>query len=153
MILHAGLIALRLDGYWRGVLIEGPAGAGKSDLALRAAALGFRLVADDRTLVFVSRGRLFGRAPPPLAGLLEVRGLGVTPRPHLRFAQIALIGRCVAGPLGVERMPSAANLTLLGQATPLMDLWPLEASAPAKLALALEHLGARRQQVYQARRP
>ena len=33
MILHAGLIALRLDGHWAGVLIEGPSGSGKSDLA------------------------------------------------------------------------------------------------------------------------
>ena len=35
MIVHAGLIAMRLRGRWRGALIEGPAGAGKSDLALR----------------------------------------------------------------------------------------------------------------------
>ena len=35
MILHAGLVALRLDGYWRGALIQGPSGAGKSDLALK----------------------------------------------------------------------------------------------------------------------
>ena len=35
MILHAGLVALRVDGFWRGALILGPSGAGKSDLALR----------------------------------------------------------------------------------------------------------------------
>ena len=77
MILHAGLIARRLNGYWHGVLIEGPAGAGKSDLALRALDLGFRLVSDDRTQVFAALGRLFGRAPDSLSGQIEVRGLGV----------------------------------------------------------------------------
>ncbi len=48
MILHAGLVALRLEGVWRGALIAGPSGVGKSDLALRAIEAGFRLVADDR---------------------------------------------------------------------------------------------------------
>ena len=51
------------DGGWRGALIEGPSGAGKSDLALRALDAGFRLVADDRVVVWTSGGRLFGRAP------------------------------------------------------------------------------------------
>jgi serine kinase of HPr protein (carbohydrate metabolism regulator) len=50
MILHAGLVALRLAGFWRGALICGPSGAGKSDLALKALDAGFRLVADDRVV-------------------------------------------------------------------------------------------------------
>ena len=66
---HAGLIALYGGGLWRGVLIEGRSGSGKSDLALRCLSLGFRLVADDRTRLWVSEGRLFGAAPEPIAGL------------------------------------------------------------------------------------
>ena len=58
MIRHAGLIARRMGGVWRGVLIEGPSGAGKSDLALRALDQGFRLVADDRVVVWTDAGRL-----------------------------------------------------------------------------------------------
>ena len=50
---HAGLIAARSNGPWRGVLIEGEAGAGKSDLTLRALAAGFRLVADDRVVLWI----------------------------------------------------------------------------------------------------
>ena len=46
---HAGLIALYDAGGWKGVLIEGASGSGKSDLALRCLGRGFRLVADDRT--------------------------------------------------------------------------------------------------------
>ena len=79
MIRHAGLVALRLGGSWQGVLIEGPSGSGKSDLALRAIEAGFRLVADDRVLVWTSEGRNYGRAPDALAGLLESRGAGVLP--------------------------------------------------------------------------
>ena len=71
MILHAGLVARRQDGYWRGVLIEGASGAGKSDLALRALDHGFRLVADDRVVVWASGGALYGRAPDSLAYLGE----------------------------------------------------------------------------------
>ena len=66
------------------MLIEGPSGSGKSDLALRAIEIGFRLVADDRTLVWASGGALYGRAPAPLGGLIEVRGVGVLAGPRPR---------------------------------------------------------------------
>ena len=151
MIRHAGLIARRLGGLWRGALIEGPSGAGKSDLALRALDLGFRLVADDRTLVFVSQGRLFGRAPAPLAGLLEARGLGVLSAPHLAFAEIVLAAHCVPDPRTEARFADLPSETILGVDIPTLDIWPLAASAPAKLSRALERLGARSQPEYQAR--
>lgn len=150
MIRHAGLIARRLGGAWRGVLIEGPAGAGKSDLALRALDLGFRLVADDRTVVFVTQGRLFGRAPGALTGLMEVRGAGVFSFACLDFAQIVLTVRCVERPQDVERLPDRRSNTLLGIQTPSLDLWAPEASAPTKLLVALEQLGADDQPGYLA---
>ena len=67
-------------GGWRGALLRGPSGAGKSEpgAAARCLPVG-RLVADDRTLVWSSAGRLYGRAPAALAGLVEVRGVGVLP--------------------------------------------------------------------------
>jgi hypothetical protein len=135
VIVHGGLIAVRLREYWRGVLIEGSAGAGKSDLALRALDAGFRLVADDRVELWTSAGRLFGRAPPTLAGRLEVRGLGVVETCALSFAAVALVARC--GP--AERLPDPAFAQFLGVCAPLIELDPLEASAPAKLRRALSH--------------
>jgi len=140
MILHAGLIARRLGGSWRGVLIGGPSGAGKSDLALRARDLGFRLVADDRVLLFASQGRLFGRAPAALAGLIEVRGLGVAALAHLPFAEIVLAARCVTAPSDVERLADRARESILGIEIPTLELWAPAPSAPAKLSLALERL-------------
>lgn len=141
MIRHAGLIARRLAGHWRGVLIEGPSGIGKSDLALRALAEGFHLVADDRTLLFASGGRPYGRAPDSLAGLIEVRGLGVIRTPHLAYAEVSLVVRCLASPAGVERLPPPQVASICGLDVPVFDLWPLEPAAPAKIKLMLEHLG------------
>jgi serine kinase of HPr protein (carbohydrate metabolism regulator) len=147
MIVHAGLIALRVGGLWKGVLVEGASGAGKSDLAFRALTQGFRLVADDRTLLWACEGRLFGRAPDPLAGLMEVRGLDVLAEPALPFCEVALIARC--GP--AERLPDPETRERLGVQIPALSLAPLEASAPAKLGRALHHLGRGGQQAYQAR--
>ncbi|HZZ86896.1 MAG TPA: HPr kinase/phosphorylase [Caulobacteraceae bacterium] len=151
MILHAGFVALRLRGFWRGVLIRGPSGAGKSDLALRALDAGFRLVADDRVIVWKSGGLLYGRAPSPIAGAIEVRGHGVTPEPSLGLAEAALVADCVRSGADVERMPESETTSLLGLRVALVRIDPLEASAPAKLRRALQHLGHKPQQAYQAR--
>lgn len=137
MILHAGLIAAFRNGRWRGALIEGVSGAGKSDLALRALDHGFRLVADDRVRIWTSGGALYGRAPETLAGQIEVRGLGVVAEPALAWRRIDLCVRCGTP----ERMPEPAFAEHLGLSIPLIVLAPLETSAPAKLSRALRHLG------------
>ena len=85
--LHASLIARHAPYQWQGVLILGPSGAGKSHLALKAMAAGWRLVADDRVIIWSDQGHVYGRAPETLSGLIEVRGLGVvaTQSPVLSF--------------------------------------------------------------------
>jgi serine kinase of HPr protein (carbohydrate metabolism regulator) len=135
VIRHAGLIAARLQGSWRGVLIEGAPGAGKSDLALRALTQGFRLVADDRVVLWSSAGRLFGRAPDALAGLLEIRGLDVVDCGALPLAEVALAVRCGTP----ERVQDAEFAEILGVQVPLIVLDPREPSAPAKLGRACSH--------------
>jgi serine kinase of HPr protein (carbohydrate metabolism regulator) len=141
LIAHAGLIARRIAGHWRGALIEGPSGAGKSDLALRALDLGFRLVADDRVILWTCAGRLFGRAPGALAGLLEVRGVGVTGEPALALCEVAL----VVEPGTPERLPEPDTTDRLGFRLPRLVLSYEEASAPAKLGRALTALYAANQ--------
>jgi HPr kinase/phosphorylase len=98
----------------RAVLIRGPSGAGKSRLALallRAAESGrpafARLVADDRSVLEAHHGRLLVRPVPELAGLIEVRGLGIR---HLPYEPAAVVGLVVdlAAP-DAERLPSAAS--------------------------------------------
>ena len=142
VIRHAGLLARRLGGDWLGALIEGPSGSGKSDLALRAMDAGWSLVADDRTLLWACEGRLYGRAPDTLAGLVEVRGLGVLAARRRVYAEIRLAVRCVAAE-AVERLPDTETLALLGVDLSLVRLAALEASAPAKLSRAMTHLGVR----------
>jgi serine kinase of HPr protein (carbohydrate metabolism regulator) len=141
LIAHAGLLARRIAGRWRGVLIEGPSGAGKSDLALRALDLGFRLVADDRVILWTCEGRLFGRAPAPLAGLLEVRGVEVAAEPAVALCEVVL----VAEPGAPERLPEPETVDRLGLRLPRLVLSYEQASAPAKLGRALSALYAANQ--------
>jgi serine kinase of HPr protein (carbohydrate metabolism regulator) len=152
MIIHAGLIASLQNARWRGVLIQGPSGTGKSDLAIRSLGYGFRIVADDRVLIFKSGKRVFGRAPGAVRGLLELRGLGVIPVTSLRFVEVALVVTCVESH-AVERMPNAESCVVLGAELPAIMICPFEASAPAKLCRAIEVLGRARQQDYDAAFP
>ena len=82
----------------RAVLIQGPSGSGKSRLALAllhaadAGPLPFaRLVGDDRVHVEAAHGRLLVRPAAALAGLIEVRGLGIRRVPYEPVAVVGLL--------------------------------------------------------------
>ena len=127
--LHATAVAL--DG--RAVLLLGKSGAGKSDLALRLVAAGWRLVADDRVVVTAQGDRLIASAPPRLAGLMEVRGLGIVPEPTAP-APIALALDLSRSP---ERLPDIDHLAVAGHIIPLLPFDPFGESAPQRAARAL----------------
>ena len=98
----------------RAVLIQGPTGAGKSRLALAllsAAQMGelsfARLVADDRALIEPMHGRLLVRPAPALAGLLEVRGLGIRRVPYEPVAVVGMVLELAAEDAG--RLPEPAS--------------------------------------------
>ncbi|WP_114860325.1 HPr kinase/phosphorylase [Azospirillum brasilense] len=118
-----------------GVLLRGPSGSGKSDLALRMIDAGALLVADDRVELRVDDGRVMATAPAALAGLLEVRGVGIMPVPAATQAEIALVVDLVPRD-AVERLPEEDTIDLLDRAVPRLALCPFDASAPAKLKLA-----------------
>jgi len=137
-ILHATLVARWMDGRLRGVLIRGPSGAGKSTLALRCLEAGFRLIADDRVVVFVSGGRAFGKPPAPLAGLIEVRSVGVVAAPQTApFSAIDLVVDLVAEP---ERTPPPQSDQIAGATVQRLSLSMADADLPRRLAIALAAL-------------
>ena len=115
----------------RAALIRGPAGAGKSQLVLaliEAARMGLlafaRLVADDRAHVAAVNGRLIVRPPEALAGLIEVRGLGIR---RLPFEPLAVVGLVVdLAAEDAERLPVAASrsITIDGVSVPRLPVAP-----------------------------
>jgi HPr kinase/phosphorylase len=121
----------------KAVLIRGPAGSGKSRVALalveaaRSGRIPFaRLVADDRARVEAVNGRLLVRPATELAGLVEVRGLGLR---RLPFEPIAVVGLVVdLAADDAERLPQAVarTATIDGIAVPRL------AVAPGQEALA-----------------
>ena len=138
VLVHASCVALEGSG----VLLRGAPGAGKSDLALRLIEDGARLVADDQVALTNSGGVLLAAPPARIAGLLEVRGIGIVSMDFVPRCPVRLVVDLVA-PDAVERMPAAARVTLSGHRLPRIALAPFEASAPAKVRLALAAGAAR----------
>lgn len=122
----------------RGVLIAGPSGSGKSDLALRLIDRGAALVSDDYTELRAAGGRLIATAPERIAGRIEIRGVGLVALDAAGATQVCLFADLAAA---VERMPEARARTLLGIAVPAIAISALEASAPIKLERALHLFG------------
>ena len=133
--LHGTTVAL--DG--RAVLISGPSGSGKSDLALRLLDRGCVPLSDDRTIVRKEGSRLIASAPETIKGKLEVRGVGIVEMEHQRDVPIALVVELSSD---IQRLPDEGRERLiLGAAIPLINVDAMTASAPSKVAVALDRLG------------
>lgn len=142
MQIHASCVSR--DG--AGVLLQGPPGSGKSDLVLRLLDCGFELAADDR--VEIENG--WASPPDALAGLLEVRGLGVLIMAYK--APVRLILAVELSSLAfasAERLPAPRFHPFLvnaGLALPVVIIDPAQPSAPARVGRALDcALGVTRQ--------
>jgi HPr kinase/phosphorylase len=135
LLVHATAVAI--DG--GAVLLRGPPGCGKSDLALRLIDGGARLIADDQAVLLRREDRILVCAPATIAGLIEVRGVGILPLDRLDEVRLALIVDLVPA-AQIERLPEPRCETIIGLAIPLLALAPFEASAAAKLRFALRTL-------------
>ena len=120
-----------------GILIRGASGAGKSDLALRLISHGAYLVADDQVILYPHKKQIIARAPKNLFGLMEVRGIGVLHLPSNASTPLHLLVDLVEHE-NIERIPESTFVKLLGINIKRIDLWAFEASAPAKVNLALD---------------
>lgn len=132
---HASTVALN----GRAVLIAGPSGSGKSDLALRLLDHGFTLVSDDQTIVRREHDRLIASSPPTIRGKLEIRGLGIVEMDSIDDVPIGLFVELASE---ITRLPDdRRERPLLGVKLPLVSIDALTASAASKVTLALDRLG------------
>lgn len=131
--------AVVLDG--KAVLLIGPPGAGKSDLALRLVEAGALLIADDLVELTRDGARVMAgfpvAAPAELRGMIEARGLGIVAVPAAEHpAELALVIQATPAS-ALERLPETTYYQCLDAEIPIRGLALLEASAPTKVRLAL----------------
>lgn len=135
MLLHASSVARGADA----VLFLGPPGSGKSDLVLRLIQQGWTLVADDQVALRPDAGTLRAEAPAALRGLLEVRGLGILgPLPVAEPAPAIRLVLQLRDRRDVPRLPEPETWSCEGIPLPSLPLHAFDASAPAKIAFALD---------------
>lgn len=111
---HATAVAFR----GQGALLTGPAGSGKSGLALELMALGSQLVSDDVVRVARTPGRLALKPPPSAPSAIEVRGWGVVPATTMEAAPLRVV--LDLSETASERLPPPRHIEVLGQAVPLL---------------------------------
>jgi len=134
---HCSVVAIA----GRGVLVEGPSGAGKTSLALGlvdtalARGLDAALVADDQALLEATPNGLTAHAPAATAGLAELRGYGIARMAHVANCPVALVVR-LAPDETLARLPAPATTTLLGVELPLLLLPARHESQAVRIVLA-----------------
>ncbi len=137
-LVHASCVVLA----GRAVLLAGPPGCGKSDVTLRLIDGGAQLVADDQIELRLVDGHLLALAPAPIAGLMEVRHVGILRVPHCPSAPVALYVELVPDAAALDRLPEPDEIRLLDRPVRRIKLYAHAASAPAKIRAALLYKSA-----------
>lgn len=129
-----------------GVLLTGKSGSGKSDLALRLIETkNAVLVADDAVRVERKGQKLYARAAENVAGLLEVRGVGLVKYPYVAETPVDLCVNLTENAADVERLPEKRTGDILGLEIKQIDLYAKENSAPEKVMAAIRYLSNNRE--------
>lgn len=131
-LLHATAVAINGEG----VMITGASGSGKSDLALRLIDRGAVLISDDGVLVEAGDTHLTLRTAPRIAGMIEMRGVGIVKMPFADGVPLRLVVDLDDAP---ERLPPGnLSTSIAGHDIACLKLNPFEASAPLKVERALQ---------------
>jgi HPr kinase/phosphorylase len=138
MRLHANAVVVGESA----VLVRGSSGTGKTGFSLRLIEAGHRsglfarLVGDDRIELVVRHGRLLARPVAAIAGVIERRGLGLTPVAHEAAACVRLV--VDLGEAAPDRMPEPADLVteIAGLTLPRLRFQAGKAD-PAQVLVAL----------------
>ncbi|MFN3620458.1 HPr kinase/phosphorylase [Sphingorhabdus sp.] len=133
--MRSAVHATAVDIGGHGVLLRGPSGSGKSDLALRLVDRGARLIGDDIVQLDASDGLPVIRCAPNIVGQIEVRGVGICSVDYVQSAPLRMV---VEFATEIDRMPPEHQQALLiDYAVPLLMLDPFQASSALKVELAL----------------
>jgi hypothetical protein len=136
MIAHQAT-AVAIDG--RALMIEGAPGSGKSSLALALIDRGARLIGDDAVLLEAAGERLLASPHPRVAGLIEVRNVGLVPMPVLGGVPVALV--LVLDPDAPRHVEAAETGERAGVVVPLLRLWPDSPVLALRAEIALARYG------------
>ncbi|GLQ04876.1 HPr kinase/phosphorylase [Sneathiella chinensis] len=133
IILHATAVAI--EG--RAILLRGPSGAGKSDIALQLLDGGATLIADDYVELHGKDGQVLARPPAKIAGLMEIRGIGLVQVPHVSDIPVAFAVN-LADKSMIERLPEQrARLHIDDIPVPLVEMDGQAPSTPARIRFLL----------------
>ncbi|WP_430473503.1 HPr kinase/phosphorylase [Thalassospira lucentensis] len=132
--LHANCVRIGAHA----VLLRGPSGAGKSALSLRLITAGGFLISDDRTDIVARDGHLIASAPDSIAGLCEVRGIGVVRGlPVKPEGDVRVLIDLETSARDIERMPEPDSEEMCGIAIPRWTLCASDLALEAKIGVTL----------------
>ncbi|MHA7819082.1 MAG: HPr kinase/phosphorylase [Erythrobacter sp.] len=137
IVVQATAIAIK----GRALMIEGAAGSGKSSLALALIDRGAVLIGDDGVTLDRVDNHVMASPPPNIAGLIELRGIGLVEMPVAPPAKLALI--LMLGGAEGKRLPDKVPMRdVLGLPIPCLafDPGPTAPAVRAEFAFSLHGL-------------
>ena len=132
-LMYCQLYATAIAFNHHGILFFGESGSGKSDFAyqlIQKFPSSVSLISDDRVDIYHKDKKIFLSPPSQIAGLLEVRGVGIITFPFMANIELTL---CVNLRTNYPRLPVNKYKEIAGKQIPLYTLNPFELTAPFKL--------------------